>query len=299
MYKVPIIFANIILAVLLLGCQRTPAATQPAVNALPTAAQTTAAERSEEQPIVVQRLDIATLPAEQIVQIDTPLPAVNLALVPNNWPGIERWLPTAWQAGYQVSDVRKQLSSAGWLMPYTAAATDFSPQGVASADINGDGLDEWLITLIIPGSQTHAPTIPYLRAFPGNFYVIGQEGILYRHFQPSIISAEFSAAPFLNSTDDLTGDGLPDILFDERSHNEFQHFGRYYFLTYHNGDLRDATSDDLLAVHQQPELSIDKASQSATLRYWQGDPDNLKTGFWVEESYRWDGGTLSRISDNG
>lgn len=247
-------------------------------------------QESDNRPIVVQRINTPPVP--------TALPAVDLAVVPADWEGIERWLATAWQAGFDLPFVRARLTEAGWLMPLTAAATDFAPQGVRSADLTGDGRDEWLLTLIVPGSQSHAPIIPFTRAYPGNFYVIGNTGVLYRHFNPAVISAEFSAAPFVISSADLTADGQFDLLIDERSHNAIDNFGRYYFLTYRDGQLQDATSAELRTVHQQPDISIDPTTNAITLRYWQTDPASSEGGSWQDEAYQWNGDTLAKISDN-
>ena len=290
----------LILATLILGgCERLRpssngiAATETEVveQVVPQVAATTAPIQVAVDPTP------APEPTDVIVNLPTSDLDIRFETPPTEWDSLPQWLAAAWLDDRSRDETAAMLASADWLIDAGPLPENGVAGSFAQADINSDGLDEWIISVKQPNAASHTPTIPFLRAYPGNFYVIGQAGVLYQHYRTTTIATS-TAAPFLLSLDDFSGDGVPDLIIDELSHNGVQYFGRFYFLTSLNGVLRDQSSAELKQVRPQPQLTVSALNDrlTANLRVRYADSPSATNGYWQRETYAWNGSTLARQS---
>ncbi len=243
-------------------------------------------------PIVVappQSADPTITSAATEVTPPSPLPTPTLLPQPTAEPSASDWLTDAWQNNTPLSEIEWQLDQSGLLMPAVAQANGTTGRGIIGVDLTGDGRDEWLLTLIVPGSLPHQQITPTQRAYPGNFLVIGEGGILYQHFEHGTISADLTAAPFPVALTDWNGDGITDLLIDELGHNGREYFGRYYLLTADGNRLVDRTSADLQQVRWQPSISEPATGSPPAfkLRSWFPIDRSRQHGYWLLERVAW------------
>ena len=251
---------------------------------------------AEPDPIVVAAATPA--PTEALIALPTIPASIPLDVVPADQAGLEAWLVSAWREELPIPDVETSLDKAGWLMPSSLLSQGLVHRGVLAADMTGDNSPEWLLTLIVPGSSSHEPLIPEARAWPGNFYIVNGDGIIYRHYVDPTISADFTAAPWPVSINDFNRDGLPDILLDELGHNSQRYFGRYHFLTGADGVIADRSSAELKEVREQPSASVipDSNPRAVQLRVWQRGGTDGSQGFYQLEQFVWQDDQLTRTN---
>ena len=282
------VLIQITLLLLTVGCEQlrpNGGATQPTA----TVEQITPQRGSSAEPIIV--MPVTPPPTDVILNLPTAENDFQLDIAPKDWTQLPEWLAVVWQADMSRETVAQALQAAGWLIPDQPLPAAGAVGSFAQADLDGDGLDEWLISVRQPFADSHAPIIPFQRAYPGNFYIIGRSGTLYQHYPNGAISAEFAAAPFLLSLQDFNADGNPDVLIDELNHNGQQYFGRFYLLTLKAGVMRDLSSTALKQVRPQPQLTIDNGQVAIRSRFASNPSD--PTGYWQNEQYQWDGQTLA------
>ncbi len=113
------------------------------------------------------------------------------------------WLVRAYEGGGSPDLVQSALQSARW----QASRDDFQ-----QADIDGDGTDEWLVTVYFFDPDF----MPW--GTPGDFWIIGETGLSYRFFTPDRYFDDdyeaqpefFLSAPGVVAASDLTGEGNAD-----------------------------------------------------------------------------------------
>lgn len=119
------------------------------------------------------------------------------------------WLTEARKTHVNPEKVFSELQQAGWIVD----EADWK-----EVDINGDGIKEWIITIYL-----YPHTLTWGR--PGDFLIIGEEGVLYRFFSPddyfcvSGCASPFkfwTSAPHIIAMSDMTGDGLEEIILDRQ-----------------------------------------------------------------------------------
>lgn len=137
---------------------------------------------------------------------------------------LAEWLTDAYQRGIEAEQVQTALQTARW---QGDADKDFH-----IADVDGDGRDEWLVTFYMFDSDF----MPW--GSPGDFWVIGNEGLEYRFFTPDRYFDEdyetqpefWWGAPTVLTTQDLTGDEVPDIVLDRTICGAHTCTNAYYIL---------------------------------------------------------------------
>lgn len=149
------------------------------------------------------------------------------------------WLVEAYQGGHAPEQVQAALQEAQW----QARGEDFQ-----QADVDGDGTDEWLVTVYFFDPEF----MPW--GTPGDFWIIGENGLDYRFFTPDRYfdddyetQPEFSlSAPTVVAASDLTGDGTPDPVLGRSICGAHTCTYFYSILSQQGGTLENitASSDD-------------------------------------------------------
>ncbi len=300
--KFQLFLVSLTLLIASTGCGRILPDRTPPIAVQPTTIEAVTPQiRPSTAPILVEPL-VTETPAPTDVIVNLPKSELDITLnrAPTDWRELVAWLESAWQSNLTRDEAVSVLETGGWILPDVRTPAVGEAGNFAQADLTGDGIDEWVVTVRLPNSASHAPIIPFQRAFPGNMFVIGQSGLLYQHYPTAAISAEITAAPFLQSLSDVTGDGLPDLVIDELSHNGVQYFGRFYLLSAGDGVVRDLSSAELKRVRPQPQLTVDTSSTSPTfnLRLRYADSPTADDGYWQQEKYQWNGSNLALTAVN-
>ena len=195
----------------------------PTTTAAPTAAPT--------EIVVVQETATPTVIADR--PPGSPAPAYSHELT-----ALEEWLIIAWKEQASPTAVHAALAAAGW-------QTD--PDQLVTADLTGDGRDEWLVSLCISGYQEDACPTSFEGEIMGELWVIGAAGILYQYGDRFDIA--WQMAPVVLTVADMTADGRADALIAATScgaHTCYQH---YLVLSAHYGELANIlnpTTDELV-----------------------------------------------------
>jgi hypothetical protein len=157
----------------------------------------------------------------------TPAAPGESGAVPADWAGVESWLAAAWRDGMDVATVRAALQAAGW---------QSAAEQLQTADLNGDQREEWIVAL-------HHPAIaadPSGRV--GNLWIAGESGIIYRFYESVGDNVFDSAMPLIVGLNDLSGDGLPEVVVDQHFCGAHTCSGNYQVLGYGDGGIRSLVS---------------------------------------------------------
>ena len=161
------------------------------------------------------------------------LPA--LAELPTTAFGLISYL----NAGGPLNDLVAALEAGAWLPP--------REQSLAQADLTGDGLDDLALAVLDPTAERITP--------PGSLYLLicSGEGYLLAYASPADAQA---GGPLLRAVQDLTGDGLPELVVSRGlcgAHTCSEHVEvlRWQGDTFTN--VLDGTTEDL----PTPSLALD------------------------------------------
>lgn len=186
------------------------------------------------------------MPKQFTITTEGPFPKV----VKEDYPteNLISWLITAKVQSVDPQVVATELKSAGWI----SDDASWNP-GVAEAinwlvtDLTGDGKDEWIMTIYL-----YPATITWGR--PGDFLIIGDEGLLYRFFTPEeyfcdVAQCEreypysfFQSAPVTIAHRDMTGDGLPELILHRNFGGAHTYTQNYFVISYHFGAFENLVS---------------------------------------------------------
>jgi len=185
-------------------------------------------------------------PTEVVIVPETATPTVIAARPPGSpapaysqkLTALGSWLIASWNEEASPIAVQAALAAVGW-------QTD--PGQLVTADLTGDGRDEWLVSLCISGYQEDACQTSFGGEIMGELWVIGAAGILYQYGDRFDIA--WQMAPVVLAVADMTGDGRADALIAATScgaHTCYQH---YLVLSAHYGQVANVlnpTSDELV-----------------------------------------------------
>ncbi len=135
---------------------------------------------------------------------------------------VPSWLETAWQVGRAPVEVNAALQAAGW---------QHSTDDLGSSDLNGDGQEEWLLTIFVDESGQGTVFGP-----PGNFWIVGEGGQLYSTFGDSS-EVGLWTAPVVILLGDLTGDNLPEVIIETSSCGAHTCHNLYQAVSAHHGTI--------------------------------------------------------------
>ncbi|MBD2256209.1 hypothetical protein [Pseudanabaena sp. FACHB-2040] len=152
------------------------------------------------------------------------------------------WLEQARQQGTDPAQVRAVLQAADW---------QDQDSDLQTADLDGDGRAEWLLTINLGPDE-----MPWGRS--GDFWVIG-DSLLYRFFQPvdyfrevrePIIPLDqdfFLSAPQVLAVQDFTGDSTDEVLLRRQVCGAHTCTHAYFMLGHQEGQIRP-----LIAAQTEP-----------------------------------------------
>jgi hypothetical protein len=223
-----------------------PVATVP--NLLPT--EPTAVP---DEPTTTPDPDSADLdtPTDEIVEVEQPLTVAPPDYNPE-LDALQSWLITAWAERINPVEVQAALQAVGW---------QSDPAQFVTADLTGDGRDEWLVSLCVAeyDEETGCREM-FIDQVMGDLWIVGASGLLYLYSDRYDIS--WQMAPAVLEIVDLTGDGRDDALIASTScgaHTCFQH---YLVLSVHYGPVANVLnpSTDEQVEHWGEGTSISYSS---------------------------------------
>jgi hypothetical protein len=205
---------------------------------------------------------------------------------------LQSWLITAWAERSSPTAAQAALQAAGW---------QNDPSQFVTADLTGDGRDEWLVSICIAEDEDEAGCREmYLEYMVGDLWIIGAGGALYAYSDRNDIS--WQMAPEVLEIVDMTGDGRLDALIASTAcgaHTCYQH---YLVLSAHHGTLANVmnpgSAEDELAWGEGTSLSYSTYQLSAetppSLTLHGGLVGSAGAGIHrgYTELWRWDGATV-------
>lgn len=171
----------------------------------------------------------------------TPTPGALSLTAPAEWHLLAEWLTAVWQANTNPAAVRAALREAGWQNRFS----DWM-----AADFDGDLRDEWILLLYQPDLEPDSPH---------NLWLVNQDGVIYQFYDEPNLAAGFSLQLKLTGLEDLTGDGLPELIFNEESCGAHTCFSGYRVLSGPDGTIGNLVS--------RPELNDLPESGAISMSY--------------------------------
>ncbi len=145
---------------------------------------------------------------------------------------LEQFLVSAWRAGDDPTEIENELDRQGWLSLKEVNLVEWEWSVNAKQwlvlDLDGDGADEWLLTVFFP--YTNDP-LPF--GHVGELLIINGEGVVYRL---SEYQSDFQG-PVTIAYPDLTADGLPDVILKSYLPGAHTFSYVYYILSAHYGEI--------------------------------------------------------------
>jgi hypothetical protein len=177
------------------------------------------------------------MPEKFTIPTEGPFPEI----VKEDYPteALISWLITAKAQGVAPEVVAANLKSAGWISddvswnPGAAEADDWLVM-----DLTGDGKDEWIVTIYL-----YPATMTWGR--PGDFLILGDEGILYRFQAPEDYYNSldfFGSAPVTIARGDMTGDGLSELIMYRNFGGAHTITQKYFLISHHFGTFENLVS---------------------------------------------------------
>lgn len=294
-------FILLLLLCLLIACQPTePAAVQNTTAAPPTAEASTPTLASTLPPV-------ATLPAEAtlpptIPAVPTPTVAP-LSPAPADGSQLAAWLTSAWQSSPLLADVQQHLLTAGWL---------YAAEEWHTADLTGDGRDEWLLTVNLCGTTTCPAAESSVQEPAGDFWIINENGLVYRRDVPEMEADTWEPAGRLFDLADMTGDGLPEAVITTTTCGANTCYTNIQVISFHNGTLENIVELPAELVlpeelsYLPTEISAPYVELSLTDATGEGQPDLVLVGFLAgsagagiqrefTEVWGWNGSSFTRL----
>lgn len=176
----------------------------------------------------------------------------DLGPVPKTQEELQRWLTAAWARNVATAEVAAALRGAAW----QRSDKDFN-----AIDLDGKGRQEWLLTLYV---STPGPEPPF--GPPGLYWLVGDGGVFYRFGA----AEEFTSAPSLIASGDMTGDRLPEAVIEDMGCGAHTCTHFYYVL-----GLRFGTIGSIVRPPQQPGAPDSIAMPTATAQVRDATGDGL------------------------
>ena len=167
---------------------------------------------------------------------DEPFPEIGTEHYPTE--ALITWLISTKTLGVDPQVVEAELKSAGWI----SSDDSWNPSMENSfdwlvMDLTGDGINEWIATIYL-----HPATMTWGR--PGDFLILGDEGILYRFLVPEdyycVSQCEqeypygfYQSAPVTIAHGDMTGDSLPELILYRNFGGAHTFTQNYFVISYH------------------------------------------------------------------
>jgi len=231
----------VFLAVYLVACQSAPDLLEP--TSVPIPSQTPTATAASVTPAPTWQ---APSPTPSLVPslLPTMTPVVDFdetALVAAfSLDELSEWLATNWQEGRTPDEVQAVLEDTGWIARAEELRERFfmlqTISTFVAADLNGDGSEEWIIALIT-GDSNCGPENNISR-----FWVISGGDVVFELLPPA--EERSWADSGIIAMDDLTGDGLPEVVLQSIYCTAHTPFATYHLLSAHHGRIENVLKKD-------------------------------------------------------
>lgn len=234
---------------LLLGCgQDTAVATLTPLAQLPTE---TASHTPSPKPTDTATPAPTATQTRQIILTRiptyTPMPTSTAAPTPLPKPDPSELLTrliTAWEQGLPPSTIQPELEAEGWI---PRADDEIIPQLWDAnslqwlvTDIDGDGEDEWLISVLV-SNQFDSCSLRNI----GELWIINGNGLVFR----LSVQEEFPFwnVPMIIGQADMTGDGIAEVVTQSIGCSAHTNFAMYHVISGHQGQIANIVniSNDL------------------------------------------------------
>lgn len=233
-----------------------------------------------------------------------------LGTPPETLDALSKWISEARAVGASIGDVCAVLQDATWReIDDTCEASDF----------DGDGQQEWLLTLDTSRLQEDPDTL-IQDGHPGDFWIVSRDGLVYQA-RDADEPESFATAPRLVELADLTGDERPEAVTVFTICGAHTCYNYYQIIGAHGGsirnlvdnseqvpdtpepaastismayvdqeEIRDANNDDLpdLVIHGGIVGSVGAGIQRARTEIWawDGEAITLAEQEWQETNFR-------------
>lgn len=146
---------------------------------------------------------------------------------PETIAGVEEWLVSAWAQSVDQAAVQAALQEAGWQK---------SPDQWRAIDLDGDGRDEWLATLL--GEVTRQPDYnPMPWGDPGDLIVVNGSGVIYRFSDGN--DTNWVSAPIIWGDADMSGDNRREAILRSGACGAHTCYSFYVILSDHSGAVQN------------------------------------------------------------
>jgi hypothetical protein len=162
----------------------------------------------------------------------TPSATAVAAPFPTSTDELADWLIGAWRRRDDPLEIRAILEAEGWMKREDESTVSFTEGNSAlwlSRDLDGDGLDEWIVS-IFTGQMASCVTDDF-----GELWIVNQQGLVYRLF----VDHSWNVPVASSSQADLTGDGLPDVVTQSILCGAHTRYGVYHVLSAHRGRIEN------------------------------------------------------------
>ena len=209
-----------------------------------------------------------------------PLPGA-----PGTWEELEPWLAQAWAERRDPAEVRAGLVAAGW---------QEHPGEWAAAELTGDLRDEWILALRDVPALAAGADLP-ITGVPGNLWVVGEGGLLYRHHAGiDLLSREPGLMPELVGLADMDGDGGPELVLQDTECGAHTCYGYFQVIGSRDGALRNlveggGTFPGVIEM-SYPDVRLVEAEGGARLYIHGGSIGSVGAGIVraYTETWAWD-----------
>ena len=232
--------------------------------------------------------------------VTTPASAADLGPPPEDLEGLETWLGQAQATEIQVGELCQILRENAWQQ---------AEDSCQATDLDGDGADEWLLTLDTTRLQpAEGPGAP-LEGHPGDFWVVSDGAVVYQtrdREEPDF----FATAPTLVEQTDMTGDGQPEAITVFSTCGAHTCYNYYQVISAHEGEIRNVVApaeEEIVAAEDAPTAISLSYVDEERVEDATGDdlPDLVISGGLVgsagagiqrsrTEVWAWDGEAVSR-----
>lgn len=152
--------------------------------------------------------------------------SLDLTRVPDTRDKLAEWLTQAWRIGAAPEDIVIKLTETGWLNETDLEIGKDSIHQWITVDLDSDGVEEWLLTI-------SNNWFSYNDSGSSDLWIINGQTIQTQMYVP------WGAPHIINHTDDITGDGLPEIIVEVSSMGAHTQTGWYYIFSAHHGAVEN------------------------------------------------------------
>ena len=178
-----------------------------------------------------------------------------LGAPPDSLDALQGWVAQARAANVPVEDLCTVLGNAQGDAQWRQVQDTCS-----AADLDGDGQEEWLITLDTSRLQEEQAA-PLQEGHPGDFWIVNTQGVAYQvreNEEPDF----FATAPELVELVDMTGDEQPEAVVVFSTCGAHTCYNYYQIIGAHGGPLRN-----LVQLSEQDDTLPESLPETISLSY--------------------------------